>query len=143
VCRSLHHLFWGLPGPELVPIDHEDEEDLAAAIGSLEWIAENATEYMRSVLVQRRLCDSVFNLYLVAAAYSRSKIGSKLVQVLRQNLSSCESEEEFTGIWWKGIRITLKILSSMLEETPSRWKKAKKAIHELQSEYSKGLSERA
>lgn len=124
-------------------MDQEDEDHLAAAIGSLKWIAENATVYMRSVLVQRRLCNSVLNLYLVAAAYSRSRIGLKLIQVLRQNVCSCESEEEFAGIWWRGIRIALETLSSMLEETPPRWKKAKKEIVELQSEYSKRLSERA
>jgi hypothetical protein len=47
--------FWGLPGPDYdVAMDKEDEKHFKSAIDSLQWIAKNGTEELRSRRVQKK-----------------------------------------------------------------------------------------
>jgi hypothetical protein len=129
--ERISHLFWGLPGPEHVAIKQKDEAALKKAIHELEWIGEHATEYMRSIEVMSRLCTSMLNLYDVAAAYSRSRLGIALLSAVEKTLHACTLETEFIGHWHEGIESICKLLHSLQEATPRRWKKAKERIRGL------------
>ena len=126
--ERMHHLFWGLAGPEHVAIKARDEAILKKAINDLEWIGERATEYMRSTDVMRGLCTSILYLYGIVAAYSKSELGMALLSVVEKTLQACTLETEFTGHWDEGIRSILTLLSSLQETTPKRWKRAQKQI---------------
>lgn len=134
--ETLHHFFWGFPGPDRVPMDKETENHLRSAIGSLQWIAEYATENLRSLRVQTELFESLEYLYVVAVAYKLRSIALSVLGAVEINLRACYSEKEFKGIWREGVRITLKKLQSMKEVTPSEWEKEIKRIKELIVAYS-------
>lgn len=129
--EALHHLFWGFTS-ENVPLKKEDEEDMKWAIGSLEWIAEHATADLRSTEVQGKLFESLEYMYEVTALQKRSKLGLKILSVVKTNIKACLSETNFKGVWHEGLQIVSKKLKSMREVTPSRWQRAMEKIKELE-----------
>jgi hypothetical protein len=129
--ERIHHLFWALPGPEHIAIDDDDIVDLKKAIHQLDWIAEHATEYMRSSEVMRSLCTSILYLYDVAVAYSKSELGLALLGVVENALSACALETEFHGVWRRGIREIQQVLTTISQATPNSWRKARTRIDVL------------
>ncbi|MCJ7530662.1 MAG: hypothetical protein MUO64_06470, partial [Anaerolineales bacterium] len=129
--ERIHHLFWGLPGPEHVPIKANDVVVLKKAIHELGWIGEHATENLRSTKVMQGLCTSILDLYNLAVAYSRNDVGMALLSVVEVTLKACFSETEFEGIWGEGIVQIHEVLASLNQLTPKRWKKSQTKIGTL------------
>lgn len=130
--KTLQSPFWGLPGPDYdVPLDKEDEKHFKSALYSLQWIAKNGTEELRSNMVQKRLFESLQYLYEVSIAYERHNIALSVLKVVETGLKACYSKIEYMGIWYEGLRIALKALQSMRQSTPSGWEKEIKRIEKL------------
>lgn len=130
--ETLQNIFLGLASPDHVPMEEKHEKHLGSAISSLQWIAEHATEELRSSMVQTRLFLSLGYIYEVAVAYERHNIALSILDVVKIGLKACCIEIEFKGIWYDGVRIILKNLRSMKEITPSGWDKEIEKIEELE-----------
>ncbi|MBA7668996.1 hypothetical protein ES703_77119 [subsurface metagenome] len=125
LARHIYELFPHLVGPDMVPLDADDEHRLEQGVKLLGTIGWFNGEFSKDIEVVRAACDNLYNMCEIAVLYDSEEIGVLIASELQKIKDACLTiYEEEKKPFRKGSQYvdrTVKKMRQFLKQQNVKW----------------------
>ena len=132
VAEKLWEMCFHLVGPDRVPMDHRDEQQVLACVDALGTLAKFNCEFGHGQRAMRDIVKTATNLFEISLWYSRRRIANAVLRVYAGALTACASEGkvEFRA-GHAALRRALRAIDTLTKEQKPAWHSQRRRIRAL------------
>lgn len=132
VAEKLWEMCFHFVGPEDVPMDGRDEQQVLSCVDALDTLAKFNCEFGHGRRAMRDIVKTAANLFEVSLWYSRKRIANAVLRVYSEALAGCapEGQLEFRA-GYNALRRSLRALDALLREERPTWSNQRRRIRSL------------
>jgi hypothetical protein len=132
VAEKLWEMCFHLVGPDRVPMDRQDEQQVMQCVDALDTLARFNSEFGHGRRAMRDIVKTAANLFEISLWYSRRRIANAVLRVYAGALTACapEGKVEFQE-GHSALRRSLRAIDTLTEEQEPAWRNQRRRIREL------------